>query len=345
MIGINPYICSMYKIIQVLLVISILSSSCSNDLNLNADWRPIPVVYGFLDIQASNQYIRVQKVFLDPNTNALLTAQNIDSLFFEGISVLITRVSNGKSWSFTRVDGNLEGFQKPTGVFANAPNWVYKLPSVGVELKENESYKLSIVEEITGKVVAESTTKMVGSYTFIQSEPSNPFPIPYLNKIRVSWKSSEKVARLYSVSMLINYSENSLAKPNVFTAKTLEWKFDDKITRPQDLDSRVSGFFKGDDFFKFLGATIPAANGIKRSLTTVGFKVYAGGEEFVDYFALLDASSGITSSQIVPNYSNIKNGVGIFSSRSLLQQGDFSLNTSTRDSLSEGIYTSKLGFQ
>ena len=44
--------------------------SCSNDFEVNADWKDIPIVYGLLDIKDSAYYIRLEKAFLPDGEDA-----------------------------------------------------------------------------------------------------------------------------------------------------------------------------------------------------------------------------------------------------------------------------------
>ena len=45
-------------------------SACSTDFQLEGEWSDIPVVYGFVSIQDTAHYIRVQRAFLEPGGNA-----------------------------------------------------------------------------------------------------------------------------------------------------------------------------------------------------------------------------------------------------------------------------------
>ena len=47
-----------------------LFSSCSNELELNAPYKNIPVIYGVLSVKDTSHYIRIQKVFTNPSGDA-----------------------------------------------------------------------------------------------------------------------------------------------------------------------------------------------------------------------------------------------------------------------------------
>lgn len=331
----------------ILIVLSIaLFNSCNNDLNLVAPWKRIPVVYGFLTLADTAQYIRVEKAFLDPEKNAEQLAKNPDSLYFSNIEVSIERIKTGKLWKLDRVNGNLEGFPKKPGTFADDPNYLYKIKTNQMDLVAGESYKLSIKDLNTGEVFAESTTGVVGAYTMIATDPPNPGSWGYKSDVRFSWRSTETIGRVYDVYLRFFYQENSVAQPTKYTKKYLDWKIAENVQRPADLTSRITATIKGEDVFRFFAGNLEKNPALKRIFLTYDIKIVAGGQEFQDYIDLGNASSGITSSQILPTFSNISNGgIGIFSSRNYLDAKDYSVNTSTRDSLKYGIYTKDLGFQ
>ena len=332
--------------IILLLAAIVAFSSCDNELHLVAPWKRIPVVYGFLNLSENAQYIRVEKAFLDPEKSAEQIAKNPDSLYFNNIEVSLTRVKNGTTWLLTRVNGTDEGFPKKPGTFAQDPNYLYKINTKDIELVAGEQYKLSIKDLSNNTTIAEATTNVVGNYNMVATDPPNPGAWPYKSDVRFSWRSNETVGKVYDVFMKFYYNENTIDQPSKFAKKSLTWKIAENVQRPADPTSRITAMLKGEEIFKFLGEYISKIPGIKRIFLSYDVTVVAGGQEFQDYIDLGNASSGITSSQILPTYSNISNdGIGIFSSRNILEAVDYSINTPTRDSLKSGIYTKDLGFQ
>jgi len=320
-------------------------NSCSNELKLIAPWKRIPIVYGFLNVTDTAQYFRIEKAFLDPDISAVTIAQNPDSVYFDNIEVSLVRVSNNQTWVLNRVDGNFEGYPKDSGVFVYKPNYLYKIKTKDIDLKADESYKLIIKDAETKAIIGEATTNVVGTYAFVTAEPPNPMNFPYLSDVRFSWRSAEKSAVLYDIVLKLNYTENSEAEPNKYVKKALFWKIGENIPRPSDITARITASIKGEEFYQFLQSNLEKKAILKRQYLGLDIYVTAGGKEFNEYISLSNASSGITSAQILPTYSNIKNGVGIFSSRSNLVGLNYTLNSIGRDSLKNGIHTKDLNFQ
>ena len=53
-------------------------SACESDLDVNAQWEEVTVVYGLLDQSRDQQYIKINKAFLG-EADALQMASNSDS--------------------------------------------------------------------------------------------------------------------------------------------------------------------------------------------------------------------------------------------------------------------------
>ena len=79
----------MKKLLLLLPVLALILSQCSNDFDVTADWKEIPVVYAFLNPKDSAHYIRVEKAFLDPETSAYTIADIADSLYYPADAIAV----------------------------------------------------------------------------------------------------------------------------------------------------------------------------------------------------------------------------------------------------------------
>ena len=59
------------KFLAVFLMLITFFVACDNELNVIEPKQDIPVVYGFLNLADSAQYIRVERAFVDESTSAL----------------------------------------------------------------------------------------------------------------------------------------------------------------------------------------------------------------------------------------------------------------------------------
>jgi hypothetical protein len=79
--------------------------ACSNDIEINAPYQDIAVVYSFLDQNEPVQYIRIEKVY--QNNASLSTAEGAklsDSLYFDSLEVSLTNVNTKSIYPCTKVD-------------------------------------------------------------------------------------------------------------------------------------------------------------------------------------------------------------------------------------------------
>ncbi|MFK7810799.1 MAG: hypothetical protein AB8F74_23530, partial [Saprospiraceae bacterium] len=149
---------------RILLVLAVFSSlfywsSCSNDFELIADWKDIPVVYALLNTTDTAHYVRVEKAFLDPETSALVLAQRPDSIYYPNATVKLVRTSDNREFLLTKVDGNNEGLQREEGIFADSPNWLYKMKPSGVDtLAPDTEYQIIVKRDEDSEPVTGTTT-------------------------------------------------------------------------------------------------------------------------------------------------------------------------------------------
>ena len=317
-------------------------SACSTDFQLEGEWKDIPVVYGFVSIQDSAHYIRVQRAFLEPGGNANEIAQIPDSLYYNNITVEFIR-ENGDTYQLSRIDGNLEGYPREDGSFATSPNYLYKIRANEINLQGGELLTLRInrgddLEPVTAE------TRLIGEITMSETSPSTPLNLEYTRFINTVWQVSLD-AQIFDIKYIFNYKESLVDDPTTLVNKSVTWDFSNELRRDPS-SSSVSVFARpqGISFYQFLGGAIEEDPSVNRIFDGMDIQVTASGQEIVDLINIARANSGITSSQVVPVYSNISEGIGFFSSRSVGKRTNLTLNFSSQDSLENGIYTRNLNF-
>src|SRR5688572_11948988 len=116
-------------------------TACDNELVVTDEWEDISVVWGLLNKSDTAHYIRVEKAFLDPTTSALDIARIPDSLYYENATVSLKRVNTGQVFMLERVNGELEGYPREEGIFAETPNYLYKIKANVINLVIGEKYE------------------------------------------------------------------------------------------------------------------------------------------------------------------------------------------------------------
>lgn len=319
--------------------------SCNDDLKLVTEWKEIPVVWGFLNIADTAQYIRIEKGFLDGETSALVIAKNPDSLYFQDIDVQLVNQSSGQAYTLQQVDGNLEGYPRKPGIFADAPNYLYKLPTPSNSqiLFADQNYRLE-VRDSQGRLITTAVTPVVGTYELSESFPQPVMRILYSSNLRIQWKSPEQSAWIYDLAIVMYIDEYEIANPANRELKALTWTIERNKFRGNS-GGTISAVRPGVDFYRFIAGQLDADPLKGRQFLSMDIVLDSGAKAINDFVTVGAANSGITGAEFVPSFSNIENGVGLFSSRSRLVASGYTIDITTRDSLRSGIYTQDLNFQ
>jgi hypothetical protein len=325
-------------------------NSCKNDLVLIENWKDIPIVYGVIAISDTATYIRVEKAFVDPNKSALDLAQIADSLYYPDITVQLVK-NKSTTYNLTRVDGNLEGYKRTTGIFANTPNYLYKINNATLRPAIGDLLQL-VVKKKDGKILTTGNTAVIGVYERNFSAPT--MDIPYVNvdsvnsTLTIGFRSDEVVAVFYEVNVYINYEETDAIGTK---QKQLLWKFDPSLLRKNttgiagmpDLPSETKR--KSFDMFKFLANSITPNASTIRKFKTFDIEITAGGPELYNYINLGSVNTGITGGQPLPNATTLTNGYGLFSSKYRLYTPGYKISETAQTLLQNGPLTRNLNFR
>lgn len=337
------------KFLNAVLIISLslFTASCNDELKTVEGWKDIPVVYGLISLNDTATYLRVEKAFVDPQKSAFDVAQIPDSLYYKDVTVQLIRVRNNERFTLTKVDGNTEGYVRKDGIFAKAPNYLYKIKNSTLSLKSDEEWRIELIKKGESKAFAQSSTKVIGDYD-VTNPATSPVFLRYDNTFNITVQTDELSARIYDVKVVINYDEIDPATPNQTSTKSVKWDFASGTTRKANgttPDPITTFSRKGQDFYEFLGSAVPVVAGVKRTFKSIDVEMYGGGQELINYINIGVANTGITGSQTIPTYTNITNGLGVFSSRTKTVKTGVKLSDAALDLLINGEFTKKLNFK
>lgn len=314
-------------------------SMCSTELDLLDDWKETTVVYGLLDQNQPKQYIRIQKAFLGPD-NAYEMAQQYDSInYITQLNVRMERLYNDGIDSVIYFQPDTV-YNKEPGDFYAPMYVIYSYPQSSTWFSSSYTYRLVINNASTGNEVT-STTRIVGSFDITSPNFSTiGFASNNPNyKVEIKWERANG-ASMYQLMMQFYYTEKDIN--NVFTSHvTPGWIIADLDASANNV-SDESVKFDPDGFYRFVANQISVDdNVVERRCDSVRFTVYAGGEELYDYMSINGPSSSIVQER--PQYTNITNGLGVYSARTSVQRS-FNLANQSIDSLSRGRFTCTLKF-
>jgi hypothetical protein len=333
----------------------LLLSACSNDFDVAAPWKDIPVVYGIISPLDTAAYIRVEKAFLDPNTSAFTLAQIPDSIYYDDnqINVFLERSDNGQRVQMQRVDGNLEGYVRDTGIFAPDPNWLYKYKSPASQpfLVGLKTYKLVVergdqLPAVTGETTLPGTFKITtpsanGSGQYIINFTPNGDPA-------VEWRT-DGAGVLFEVKLAIRFRETG-TDGSFLGRDTLLWTAVQSVRRTdntsgQPNEYRGKAILSTTAFYQFLANNIAPASSRLRYFEGCNIILTGGGAEIAELQEVLSANSGISGAEALTTYTNMSEGFGIFTGRNTAVLPNVVIGPATVTSMNEDPLTKPLNFR
>ena len=317
---------NIYLILSVFLVVF---TSCKTDFDVNAEWEEVTVVYGLLDagIGEETQQIKISKAFLG-KMDALQMAQYADSINFdEGeLAVKVIRIKNNGITDTIVLDEVLT--LRNEGVF-NDSIIVYSFENIDF-LNSNSEYELLIKNNITGNEVS-SATNIVSNFNFDMGAgypfgfietwiPGNPSATEF-SPTRVSWGNSTGNGVQYQIDLVFNYQEG----PKPFDEETAKDK--SIIYTTSVLEGTSQFLFEGEKVFNFLKNELVKDPLIERKFLRIDLIMTVGSEDLKTYRIINEEITGIVQER--PQFTNINNGIGLFSSRFTKNRENFQLANRT----------------
>ncbi len=305
-----------------------LMPSCSKDFTTNAPYKPVTVVYGFLNAADTAQYIKIERAFQNgTDGDATVIAQNPDSLYYKNLDTKVQEITNGtvtNTFQLQEVNLNAEGYPKDSGTFATSSNIAYKFKA---PINVDKTYRLVIVNPQSGETITAETPIISNDptkfkFTFLFTSPTIPVNMADPTKTISPACIAPPNAKMFTMIMRFRYVEKN-TNTGTSTAKYVDWIMADKVKTPTTAGGGVAkpaNDVANNSFYEVLGNDIPVAGpGIERYVDSVEARYWAGGEVMSNYIDIASAQGGITNDQIKPNYTNLsgKLSLGLFNTRTL----------------------------
>lgn len=291
-------------------------TSCETDIDVTAEWKDITVAYGILNQNDTAHYLKINKAFLGDG-NSLVYAQNADSSsYFNNLEVTLTEVALNGSTRVVNFD-TVHIANKDEGVFYAPKQVVYKSDfKVPTNLKDqNYRYDLRILNKITGKEVT-SSTYLVKDFDITTPRYGQP-TIDFLSddNLTVKWRTA-KDGRRYDVFIRFWFQE--VFNTTDTTDRYIDWKLGSAKSKTLNGGEEMVLLYQPTALYDICKSLIPRKDGREDEVTArltnkVEYTIIASGDALNTYLEVNGPSSGI--SQDRPEYSNIDNGLGLFSCR------------------------------
>lgn len=336
------------KKIPFILTVSMLFGflvSCSTNVDLYADYKDIPVIYGLLNTTVDTNYIRINRAFSGSNEspiNANEVALIADSCNYPGkLKAYIVEYKQGYGNTYQPTGDTLALDtttinNKQEGIFYAPKQKVYYTTDKLANNSGHTKYKYKLyVFKDNDTISAE--TGIVGGDDFkiatyslhFEAKPSDKF-----SKIKFTAADN---AVFYNLEFVFNYHESINGGPVV--DKQVSYTCGSKSI--EELSTENSLFFftySNNILFNLMenaigGDTVMDVNhpNVVRFFDKypIQIKLSAGGDELYNYIQVNSQSS---FSQTVPDYTNVSGGYGVFSSRINITK-DVQISSSTQRDL------------
>jgi hypothetical protein len=296
------------SIILLALVSLLVFHRCSNDVDINASYKQITVVYGLLDTNEDTTYLKINKAFLGDD-NALVMAQVRDSSEF--IEKLDVRVWDDENPETVYTFDTITITNKEEGIFYNPNQLIYYS---AFQPEPDRTYKLQIFYKDT-ELNSEARTFSFNSFDINTPGFAKKVRIDNTTDPRlIAWNRKEEAPR-YDVLVRFHFKEVWEGSTDT-VYRYFDWF---KDTQKSTVGEEVESYYTGNTFYVALETFTPYEDAEKEDKVTdrftadIDFIIFAGGTELATYMEVNEPSSSIIQDR--PDYSNIENGIGIFSSR------------------------------
>lgn len=297
---------------------------CTTDVDLYAEYKAVPVIYGLLDANADTNYVKITRV-MSVHGDAYQVASNPDSSNYPGkLDVRIIEYCNGDSLREIVLD-TITIHDKEQGIFyAPDQKLYYTTEKLNINTSKNKySYRLKVV--LPDRTLT-SKADMVGNNGFgVQSLAVN-FSKEYLNMSPRKFLFRPATnGKIYQVSMAFTFLEQRTPDDDS-VPRTMHWDIgsftEDFFVYNMDGEAYVFPY-SPKPFYEHLEEFIGGDTnviGLKRYISDypVRVTITAGGEHMRQYYLTNNSSQGFILGD--PEFSQIEGGYGVFSSRMTISQ-------------------------
>lgn len=307
------------KLIYLFFLGSIFLSSCETEIDTIAKYKDITVVYGLLNPNETDHYIRITKAFSGEG-NANDMANDANNIYYADgeISVTIDEYDASgvfkKSFSLNRTVNEIP---KDDGVFDNSQNVLYKF--VESNLKQDYTYKLKIVnhelgKEITSETTIANNTTLANPNQFdkgsIKLANISGTPLTHSFTIKTG-SNSGRVKVNFVFNYFEHYTDTNIA-PKLMKVKI---SLGEQKTTSNEGGEVLVYTLEGGNLFSALQNNITAnvANLKSRNISNATLEIISAGTDLSTYISVNEPST--TINQTKPEFTNLTNALGVFSSR------------------------------
>ena len=320
-------------------------SSCSTDFDINGDPKEIAVVYGLIDQNDTTHFVKITKAFLGNSSIYDMAKDSSLSSFGNDLSVRVYETSDG-SVSRTFNLSKTIITNKDTGIFYSPNQEVYTFNTLPL-FNESKSVEIEITNNASGAITT-ATTALINDFQISKPTYNDHNPLisfvnsngDYMTNSKIEFLSA-KNGRIYDCYFRFNYTEVNKTTSESFS-RHIDWLMGQQKASTLDGGELISYTILGESFFKLLQTRLTVDNNLERIIGKIELHIDVGSDDLSIYLDLNKPASSVVQDR--PLYTNVSNGIGIFTCRHS-KVLSFNFSTYTIQKLIEGEYTSALGFK
>ena len=303
----------MYNKLKYLIIALLsLTFACEEDFDINAPYQDITVIYGLVDPGEDSIFLKINKAFLGEGNSLEMAKIEDSSTYVTALNATIEEWENGNFIKSYKLD-TITIKNKEEGIFYNPYQVIYYTP---YEPSMTRTYLLKV--EVDSKTVTAQTNlvhmfsidKPSAGAKFIMFKPGTP-------PADIEWTSA-KYGKRYEVLIRIKYKEVLFDSPDtVYTY--VDWYMGTKKSVEDEGGEEMKVSYSNDAFYTLIANEIPyedaakEANVKERYTNDVDFIISVAAVDLNTYMEVNEPTNSIIQER--PEYTNISNGTGIFSSR------------------------------
>lgn len=316
------------KNIIIALFAVLLISGCSTDVKVAAPYKEIPVVVGLLNKNDNIHYIKVNKAFLNEDGSPYTAGSVLDSnLYPYPLSVKLYAL-NASGVKFDSVSLDTVHIQRSgSGTFLSNNVYYatpyYKLKYINVSGKDTTwaKYKVEVRKASDNKLIASAQCGIVSEIRFGATpreidiyNPNFSANVAEYKKQSLSWIAPRNGKRYSGVLRFKFRVQNDGTGEDYLDSVDMQLMQNNRLNS-NDNNTPITFVLFGADFYGNLQLKLdPLPSSYRRVyVAPLEFHLEFGGEELDTYMELNNSSLGL--SEVVPEYTNIDGGYGLFSSR------------------------------
>lgn len=297
-----------YRRLVFLIFTAFFFASCETDFELNAEWKDVTVVYGLLNQNDTAHYVRVQRAFLGEG-NTMHMALEPDSNLYNGVLDVVIEEWNGNNLQRTIRLDTITIKDKEPGVFFYPEQPLFYTIE---EIFPGNLYKLRIENKETGKQIS-AETELVNDFGITRPAANTQinFQVLGANTRTFAWRPAKNAGR-YQMILRFNYLDVDI-NTNDTIKRHVDWT--SQIIKTSGLTGTgdIELNFVNEAFFSMVKNRVPVNDNLLRYPVNIEIIIHVAATVLSTYIDTNEPSSSIVQER--PEYTNIENGLGIFSAR------------------------------